>query len=307
MLGDIVPPGLLAAMSSEAEEDSRQRLRLLHVACTRAMDMLILPELPWIDDGSWARAIDYRLHDIPELNLATYAKQPFARAPESINAQTPELFKDERARIVDSFKPIQWIRPSEGDPDIVEFETNAGIGSDQLIDGTTLILGGSIRGVILHKLMEELLTGELEPSSLLLEERAVVIARQLALGDQLESEIDARELAAAAMRTISLPELSDRSGLVPEVPVYGRVGADDRQLITGRADAVRFRDGRAQIVFDWKSDAAPEQKARASYANQLALYVAALDAERGAIVYMTSGQIQWVNRRRGPDLAAGRP
>jgi CRISPR-associated exonuclease Cas4 len=68
--------------------------------------------------------------------------------------------------------------------------------------------------------------------------------------------------------------------------------------VTGGADAVRFRNGRAQIVFDWKSDIAPAAAMRAAYASQLALYVKVLEAERGAIVYMTSGQIQWVDPGR---------
>ena len=47
MLGDIVPPSLAGAMQSEAQEEAQQRLRLLYVACTRAMDLLVLPELSW--------------------------------------------------------------------------------------------------------------------------------------------------------------------------------------------------------------------------------------------------------------------
>ena len=162
MLGDIVPPSLLAAMNSEAEEESQQRLRLLHVACTRAMDMLVLPELPWMDDGAWARAVDYRLHDIPELDVANYTRQPFRKAAESANAQTRELFEAEQIQIANSVKPIRWILPSAGDPEIVQFETDAGIGMEQSIDSAALVAGGSIRGIILHKLMEEILSGELE-------------------------------------------------------------------------------------------------------------------------------------------------
>jgi hypothetical protein len=48
-------------------------------------------------------------------------------------------------------------------------------------------------------------------------------------------------------------------------------------------------------VFDWKSDVAPDAAARGAYANQLGQYVRVLGAERGAIVYMTLGQVQWVS------------
>jgi hypothetical protein len=47
-------------------------------------------------------------------------------------------------------------------------------------------------------------------------------------------------------------------------------------------------------VFDWKSDVTPEFGARSAYAGQIAQYMKVLGAERGAIVYMSLGQIQWV-------------
>ena len=65
--------------------------------------------------------------------------------------------------------------------------------------------------------------------------------------------------------------------------------------MAGRADAVRYRSGKPHIVFDWKSDVAPDASARAGYASQLAQYVHVLGAERGAIVYMTLDQVQWVS------------
>jgi len=300
MLGDVVPPTLLAAMNSEAEEESQQRLRLLHVACTRTMDMLVLPELPWTADGTWARAVDFWLQDIPALDVSRFERQPVPRATDSANEQTREVFDAEQSRIAQSFQPIRWVRPSDGDPEIVQFDIMAGIGWEQPIDAVEMAAGGLVRGIILHKLMEELLTGELEDSIVPLQQRAAALAQQLETGSRSGPKVDAKELATTALRTISLPEFADgRESFVPEVPIYGRIGADGNQLVTGRADAVRFLDGRPQIVFDWKSDLAPEPATRAVYANQLALYVNVLHAERGAIVYMTSGQIQWVDPARG--------
>ncbi len=233
MLGDTVPPSLLAAMNSEAEDESQQRLRLLHVACTRAMDMLILPELPWMDDGAWARAVDYRLQDIPVLDVSRFVKKPVARGTDSSNAQTRQAFDAEQTRITQSFQPIRWVRPSDGDPDIVQLETASGIGWEQPIDTVKQTAGSPTRGIILHKLMEELLTGELEASISPLQQRAAALAKQLTTGGRREPEVDANELAATALRTISLPELTnDRAGLVPEVPVYGRIGSDDNRLVT---------------------------------------------------------------------------
>jgi CRISPR-associated exonuclease Cas4 len=108
--------------------------------------------------------------------------------------------------------------------------------------------------------------------------------------------MDVKELAETALRTWSLPEVAaSRTGLVAEVPVYGRLPGDDEVLVAGRADAVCYRAGRPEIVFDWKSDIDPDATARTAYANQLGQYMHVLGAERGAVVYMTRGQVQWVS------------
>ena len=112
-------------------------------------------------------------------------------------------------------------------------------------------------------------------------------------------ELDANELAQTAFRTWSLPELAtNRADLVAEVPVYGRLAGDRERLVAGRADAVCYVAGRPQIVFDWKSDVDPDAASRADYANQLAQYVHVLGAERGAVVYMTAGRVEWVEKPR---------
>jgi CRISPR-associated exonuclease Cas4 len=295
MLGDIVPPSLVDAMNVEADEESQQRLRLLYVACTRAMDMLVLPELPSRGAATWSGAIDHGLPGLPELNVARFPKKPPLRAADRPNGQSREVFESEQGRVAQALGRICWIRPSDGDPDVVAFETAGVTAWDQPIERIPVAEGGSFRGIVLHKLMEELLTGEVQDSTDVVRQRAAILVEQLASATRLTSEGDVEELAKTALRTFALPELArDKENLVAEVPVYGRIAGDDRRLITGRADAVRYKDRRAYIVFDWKSDIAPESASRDAYARQLALYVDVLGAERGAVVYMTSGQIEWV-------------
>jgi hypothetical protein len=64
--------------------------------------------------------------------------------------------------------------------------------------------------------------------------------------------------------------------------------------VSGRADAVAYKEGALVAVFDWKSDVAPSPADQALYAGQLAQYLRVLGGERGAIVYMSSGLIHWV-------------
>jgi CRISPR-associated exonuclease Cas4 len=299
VLGQIVPPGLAEAMTSEAAEASQERLRLLYVGCTRAMDLLVLPELSWAGDAAWARAVDFRLHEVPELDLRHFAKKPIERTPEAPNAQSREVFEAERADLERSFQRIRWIRPSEGDPDIVPLDMPPAVAWED-IEHPSQTAGSSLRGVILHKLMEELLTSEVPPSVEALRERCGTLIPQLMPVAGRAPSLDADELAGTAWRTYCLPDLAqNRDELVPEVPVYARITGTQEQLVSGRADAVRYQEGRARIVFDWKSDVAPEAAARASYRQQLTHYILALGADRGAVVYMTSGHIDWVDTAAG--------
>jgi CRISPR-associated exonuclease Cas4 len=293
-LGDIVPPSLAAAITSEAAEASEERLRLLYVACTRAMDLLVLPELSWADDTTWARAIDFNLPNIPELDISRFTVKPAARSPEPPNGQSAAAFTAEQVEVNQAFHAIHWICPSDGDTDILLMDRET-VAWEQTVAAAPQAAGSSVRGAILHKLMEELLTREVTPSVDALEQRCAVLIPQLLAIEEKAPRLDVKELVGTAWRTFSLPELAhDRDELVPEVPVYGSIGGNEYQLVSGRADAVRYRDGRARIVFDWKSDVSPDAAVRAAYTSQLAQYVHVLGAERGAVVYMTTGQIDWI-------------
>jgi CRISPR-associated exonuclease Cas4 len=281
-------------MKAEGEEASHERLRLLYVACTRAMELLVLPDLSWTDDAAWMRTIDFKLQNVRKLDISRFIKKPYDKPVEHPNTQTLEVFETERARIDKAFPVIRWVRPSDGDPDLVEFQTAPAVAWEQPIEPTTPVQGSSLRGILLHKLMEEFLTGELEVSPEAAERRSLGLIRELVPAGTPTPQLDVKELAATALRTIALKELSDdRDNVLAEVPVYGSIGAADR-LIAGRADAVRYRNGDAEIVFDWKSDVDPRADNRAAYAHQLAQYVQVLRAKRGAIVYMRTGEIQWV-------------
>ena len=83
------------------------------------------------------------------------------KAHEIPNVQTADVFAQERSALGAAFERIAWIHPSEKDQDIVQFEMSSVAAWEQPIDALAVTGGGSIRGNILHKLMEELLAGEL--------------------------------------------------------------------------------------------------------------------------------------------------
>ena len=147
---------------------------------------------------------------------------------------------------------------------------------------------------MLHKLIEEILTGELEETTDVAETRAAMLLRQLGLPDE-GAPPDPAKMAATALRVLDLPGIAEyRSALMPEVALYGARN-DDAVLIAGRADAIALAGGRAAVVFDWKSDVAPTLADRQAYAGQLLTYMEAVGAPRGAVVYLTLGQLDWID------------
>lgn len=156
--------------------------------------------------------------------------------------------------------------------------------------------GGRIRGVLLHKLMEELVTGELEEIRDAVTTRAKVLLDQLVGPTSAGNRLDPEELANTALRTIQLPEIeSFRTTLTAEVPIYGAAPGSPDRLIGGRADAVARAEDGSRVVFDWKSDIAPKEADRAAYRQQLGQYLHVIGAQHGAVVYMTLGSVDWVS------------
>lgn len=155
--------------------------------------------------------------------------------------------------------------------------------------------GGRIRGILLHKLIEELITGELEESQSAAASRAALLRDQLLSTSQPDVSLDTAEIATTALKTFQLPEIKPfRRSLVAEVPIHAVASGSYDHLVSGRADAVAQDEDGGVVVFDWKSDIAPKEADRATYRQQLGHYLEAIGSRRGAIVYMTSGRVDWV-------------
>jgi CRISPR-associated exonuclease Cas4 len=259
------------------------------------MELLIIPDFTWSNDASWVKQLDFKLANIPELNVAHLSRGTFA-APASVeNKQTEAVFAGEQARLKQAFQRIRWIRPSDTDPDVFPIQLPPSLGNNEPLQSSSEIEGSRMRGVILHKLMEELLTGELEAIRDTIKDRARWLCDQLVQEEAQGSSPDPQELASTALRTIALSELKPfRNRLIPEVPIYGLASKGIHGLIAGRADAIACAEDGSKVAFDWKSDVAPKDAERTAYAHQLSHYLHVVGAKRGGIVYMTSGHIDWV-------------
>ncbi len=311
VLGGLLPPHLADARAEEAAGAARERERLWYVACTRARDLLVLPELVGAKATSWARVLDLGTARLPELQLSAPHGHRRQRPTAEQNRQTPELFAAETAAVTAAAPPIVWRRPTDHDSDRPEFqEVGAGEIADDLGAVMRPVGAGRVRGILLHKLLEEMVTGEL------VAELTPISARAVELGEQLRAleaaEVihpDPRECATTALRVRRHPQLD---------PLWPTLHAEisllttdaDGALVAGRADAISIVDGRVEAVLDWKSDLDPSSVERAAHASQIQSYLQVTGASRGALVYLSLGEIIWINRRQqdligGPTLLRG--
>lgn len=301
ILGELTPPHLADAQAEEALSAARERERLWYVAVTRARDLLILPDLTGAGERSWSRIVDLGMSKLPELDRAALPMRERIRRAATVNAQTREVFEAEAAAVEAASPPIAWRRPSEHDDDRprVQEALQAEAGED-LLETPQPVGAGRARGILLHKLLEELLTGELAHDLAAAELRAAdLVAQLMALEADDGAGPDPKECAATALRARTLPGITDLwPHLQPEVPVY--VSDPDGTLLAGRADAIAFADGKPQVVLDWKSDHEPSPAEQAGYLGQLADYLRAFGAARGALVYLTRSEVVWLDAADEP-------
>ncbi len=307
----VAPTGHEAARDDEGKELGRERVRLWYVASTRAKELLVLPRLDVAAaDSAWRSVVGLGLDSLPALDLDHLPPEMDAGEPAAENAQTRETFAAEAAAISERTHRIVWRAPSRDEdsaqPVLREEAPTilATDGDDAPADGaaTAGIQGGRQRGTILHKLIEEVLTGETAETLPALSDRAETLIRALdfpVMDDPAEGMAPA-ELAGCVVRALSLPEVAAlRPSLVPEFAVYGCTEtAAHEEAAAGIVDAIAFdADGVPQVVIDWKSDVDPSPETLDHYRAQVHAYLDMTGAERGMVVAVTSGTVYSVARR----------
>jgi ATP-dependent exoDNAse (exonuclease V) beta subunit len=301
----VPPEGYDAARDAEKDELGRERIRLWYVAATRARELLVLPRLDATPSKSaWIGLVDLTLAALPGLDASHLPAGFTAAAAGAANAQTRASFAAEAETIAAGQTRLTWLAPSrdENTAGSVLWEEEAalwtGSADDQPpdLDAAAAVQGGRDRGVILHKLMEEVLTGETPEAEAALTERAGDLIHALGQSPVADpaTGLSAQELAACVMRTLALPDIAAlRPGLLAEFPVYAAQAVDGVETATsGIADALTLTaEGRPAVVVDWKSDVAPAPGTFDHYRAQVRAYLDITSAEHGLIVLMTSGAV----------------
>ena len=299
----IEPAGHADLKSREETEQDRERVRLWYVASTRARDLLVLPrhsaQLP---DNSWAKAVNLELEKLPALDPKKLPASSATTQNLAKNPQTREIFAREEERIANATRSVAWLAPSRSEaaaaaarePPAIATSTSA---VEETVTSAPLeVAGSATRGTILHKLMEEVLNGEIVDDTASLSARANELMAQLEIApaDDARTGIVPAELAETVARTLSLPEIvALRPRLIPEMTVYGHEQSPQGELlVAGVADAVALdADGKIEIVIDWKSDVAADPARVKAYRTQVEAYRRASGATRGLLVLMSTGTV----------------
>ena len=306
----VSPVGHEEAREAEKAELDRERVRLWYVAATRARELLIIPRLDAEpSDSAWISLLDLSLPDLPALDLAQLPTDPGATETPPVNIQTREIFAQQAAVIAGRHHRLNWVAPSRDEGaagPVLQTETPGIFASsdsrEPFDDGVPdAVQGGRERGLVIHKLLEEVLTGETREDPDALAERAGALIRALGQPDVTDATkgLSATEIAGCITRTLALPEIVHlRPTLVPEFPVYASEILDDvEQATAGITDATRFgSDGKPQTVIDWKSDVDPSPETVEHYRAQVQSYLRTTGAENGLIVFVTSGVVMRIQR-----------
>jgi CRISPR-associated exonuclease Cas4 len=290
--GEIASSTLAKTMADDAAEGAQERVRQLYVACTRALDLLIIPAPSKPPDESWHHFFDLKIASLPEFELPTTLPVSVV-VPHPVTAQSAHQFALEAARI-EALPRISWRQPSTADTDrsLLDRATIDAPSAEDAPDVEEVVVAGAgpLRGIVLHKLMEELLVGFVAADATSLTQRASELVSQLSFEESVKP--DPSELASASLRTFYHIQLDDyRAHLVPEIPLFGM--RSENELVSARADAIAIVNGVPAAAFDWKSDADPGANLREAYRLQLLDYLSLCGAPTGAIVYMSRDPVEF--------------
>ena len=313
----VKPTGYKAARDAEKAELDRERIRLWYVAATRARELLVLPRFDIAARSSaWISLLDLSLGALPALNLSHLPTEIDHGDAVAQNTQSREVFAAEATAIAARQRSIRWLAPSRDEGaagPAVEAEAPQILVAD--IDGAAVenelprsVQGGRERGLILHKLIEEVLTGETPATASDLGARAQTLIVEMghSVADDPAKGLSPAELATTAFRALSVPEIMAlRPGLLPEFPVYASISMGrEEEATAGIADAISFGADGAPNIVDWKSDVSSTSDVLEHYRAQVRAYLDMTGANRGLIVLATTGMVISVEHAASPRMKA---
>jgi hypothetical protein len=249
-----------------------------------------------------------RLTDVGALQ----SESASSRLPEAlieVALQDLATWEREAVIIAASERRIVWHQPSrhEGPENPAEVTEEIFVGPEAPLerlpradDEIKATQGGRDRGVILHKLLEEVLTRETAENVAALQARAAQLLAQLGLMDTqvAATGFSSIEMASTVHRALQLPDVAAlRPRLQPEFRVYAGLQAGQNMSLTaGIAAALASDDnGRVEAFVDWKSDVDPTPGQIEIYRAQVRNYLAATGAQLGLVMFLTSNLVERIS------------
>lgn len=294
--GNIEPPSYALVKAAEEVQRRNENIRLWYVAATRTRDLLLLPRHAAKGRGqNWFDLVD---HGLPELPSFIAPTQGVAAPPtEETAGQTEQTFIAEAKRVVGHTLSLRWRQPSGHEDD--EYRAEIQPADDTVVAPLLVVRGSTIRGSVLHKLMEEVLNRQIGDGLDALRERGSVLLSQMGGTDHADPAKgpSAAEIAQAVRQTLDLPVVASyRARLVPEFNVYGSETQPDGELCctAGICDAVAYEDDKPEAIFDWKTDVSPSIDAQRKHAAQLQDYLRLTACPLGYVVYVSRQTVQEV-------------
>lgn len=307
MLG-VAPVGHEDAMEAEKAELERERVRLWYVAATRARELLVIPRLDVpMPANAWGALVDLGTTALPTIEVPEAGGPSTVQAVDEGNLQTPELFREEANRVAAASRPMTWLVPSREEDAtkalVVEesseiFVAAEGGAAVEMLE-TPAVQGGRDRGLILHKLLEEVLSGETSEDTESLTQRAGELSTMLGHDPvpSAEAALSPAELADTTRRVLALAVVqAARPRLLPEFHVYASHEVDGIEKVrTGVVDAIAYdQDGKPEAVFDWKSDVEPHAGTLKHYVAQVRSYLDMTGTPKGYVVFASTGAVHEV-------------
>ena len=306
-------PDYEVVKADEKGQLQRERVRLWYVALTRACDLLLLPRQSERVQNDWFSLLNDDLTQLPTFDTAAPARTATPATEEAANGQDLATWEAEAAVIAGTRRSIVWRSPSrhEGPAGEETGLSDEGVfvgegafsenipAATQRDDEHLVVQGGRERGLVVHKLLEEVLTGETEQAPDILELRARALLCELGVAEAQRAEDGphAPELAASVMRALNIPEVAElRQRLLPEMTVFSAEPAGQGTIyVGGVADALTLDgDNNVEVVIDWKSDVEPTAEVVKLYREQVGDYLAATGGKNGLLVFVTSGRVERV-------------
>ena len=285
----------------ERKQERRERVRLWYVAATRARDLLLLtlPDSQEDASGCWRSAVDLRVDALPEMDFESLRSPPTKSEDKKTetqpSVQSHDQYQRESNRIKQSSSQLKWVTPSKDEVPTTDLETVfLDLGDSTLRENELPPVSGPglMRGQVIHRLIEEILTGETRLDQAAQRSEILVTQIQSYPEFELPVSIDPVEISLRVARALQLPQIHPIiDSLVPECPVYNFVSDNEvSSVVVGIADAISFApDGTPQLIIDWKSG-----QVEAHHEEQIAAYMKATNIDHGLLVYVDSAQVKEV-------------